>query len=55
VTCASSTALLMESLQNGLVSINCQLCSNNGVEGTARAYFEAPPPSVVLCANRLKT
>jgi len=26
-----------------------------GVEGKARAFFSAPPPTVVLCANRLRS
>ena len=28
---------------------------NKGVEGSARAFFAAPPPTIVLCQNRLKT
>ena len=28
-------------------------CPTSGVQGTARAFLEAPPMSIVLCANRL--
>ncbi|TDH70093.1 hypothetical protein CCR75_009544 [Bremia lactucae] len=31
----------------------CIDCRADGPEGNARAFFSAPPPTVVLCANRL--
>ena len=31
----------------------CRFCPTSGVQGTARAFLEAPPMSIVLCANRL--
>ncbi|EEY54858.1 metalloprotease family M76, putative [Phytophthora infestans T30-4] len=31
----------------------CLDCRDDGPEGNARAFFSAPPPTVVFCANRL--
>ncbi|KUF83036.1 EF-hand calcium-binding domain-containing protein 10 [Phytophthora nicotianae] len=31
----------------------CLECRDDGPEGNARAFFSAPPPTVVFCANRL--
>lgn len=31
----------------------CLECRDDGAEGNARAFFSAPPPTVVFCANRL--
>ncbi|CAI5728978.1 unnamed protein product [Peronospora effusa] len=31
----------------------CLDCRDDGPEGKARAFFSAPPPTVVFCANRL--
>ncbi|KAJ0402348.1 hypothetical protein ATCC90586_006544 [Pythium insidiosum] len=31
----------------------CIDCRDDGPEGRARAFFSAPPPTVVFCANRL--
>ncbi|CEG46791.1 metalloprotease family [Plasmopara halstedii] len=31
----------------------CLDCRDNGPEGNARAFFSAPPPTIVFCANRL--
>ncbi|GAB9472168.1 hypothetical protein Gpo141_00009354 [Globisporangium polare] len=31
----------------------CIECKEDGPEGRARAFFSAPPPTVVFCANRL--
>ncbi|KAF1335798.1 Metalloprotease family m76, partial [Globisporangium splendens] len=31
----------------------CIECKNDGPEGRARAFFSAPPPTIVFCANRL--
>ncbi|KAG7395647.1 EF-hand calcium-binding domain-containing protein 10 [Phytophthora boehmeriae] len=31
----------------------CLECRADGPEGNARAFFSAPPPTVVFCANRL--
>jgi len=35
------------------ISVLCRVCGDAGPEGTARAYVEAPPIGMVLCANRL--
>nr|CCA17587.1 metalloprotease family M76 putative [Albugo laibachii Nc14] len=31
----------------------CLMCQEEGPEGKARAFFSAPPPTIVFCANRL--
>uniref|UniRef100_K3WBI6 Mitochondrial inner membrane protease ATP23 n=1 Tax=Globisporangium ultimum (strain ATCC 200006 / CBS 805.95 / DAOM BR144) TaxID=431595 RepID=K3WBI6_GLOUD len=31
----------------------CIECKDDGPEGRARAFFSAPPPTIVFCANRL--
>ncbi|KAL0587586.1 hypothetical protein ABG067_002882, partial [Albugo candida] len=31
----------------------CLMCREEGPEGKARAFFSAPPPTIVFCANRL--
>uniref|UniRef100_M4C0K3 Mitochondrial inner membrane protease ATP23 n=1 Tax=Hyaloperonospora arabidopsidis (strain Emoy2) TaxID=559515 RepID=M4C0K3_HYAAE len=31
----------------------CLDCRDDGPEGSARAFFSAPPPTIVFCANRL--
>ena len=34
-------------------NIACKTCTNNGVEGKARAFITADPNQIILCANRL--
>ena len=36
------------------LNIKCLNCAEEGIAMKARAYMEAPPMSVVLCANRLQ-
>mmetsp|Transcript_15007 Transcript_15007/g.34661 ORF Transcript_15007/g.34661 Transcript_15007/m.34661 type:complete len:204 (+) Transcript_15007:65-676(+) len=36
------------------LAISCRKCGIEGAEGCARAYLEAPPVALVLCANRLE-
>lgn len=36
------------------LNIKCLDCAEEGIAMKARAYMEAPPMSVVLCANRLR-
>ncbi|TYZ57738.1 hypothetical protein PybrP1_001236 [[Pythium] brassicae (nom. inval.)] len=35
------------------INFVCLECRDDGPEGRARAFFSAPPPTVVFCANRL--
>lgn len=35
------------------IKVNVRNCGTLGPEGTARAFLEAPPVAMVLCANRL--
>ena len=35
------------------LSMLCKTCGKKGAEGGARAFVEAPPVGLVLCANRL--
>jgi inner membrane protease ATP23 len=37
----------------GRISFRCEQCPSTGAAGGARAYFEAPPAGIALCANRL--
>ncbi|DBA04406.1 TPA: hypothetical protein N0F65_010002 [Lagenidium giganteum] len=37
------------------ISFACIECRDDGPEGRARAFFSAPPPTVVFCANRLRS
>eukprot|EP00903_Cladosiphon_okamuranus_P017858 g16435.t1 len=37
----------------GGLRLECRVCPPTGPAGGARAYLEAPPPGIVLCANRL--
>ncbi|CAM9425732.1 unnamed protein product [Ectocarpus sp. 8 AP-2014] len=40
-------------LEPGGLRLVCQTCPRQGPAAAARAYLEAPPPGIVLCANRL--
>lgn len=40
-------------LHTNKLNVMYQECSQNGVEGCARAYFSGPPATIVLCTNRL--
>lgn len=44
---------LYSALQYKNVPVECRICQNDGVEGTARAFISAPPLRITLCANRL--
>jgi len=37
-----------------MLSALCRECSTSGIEAGARAFLENPPPTIVLCANRLR-
>ncbi|CAM9218564.1 unnamed protein product [Pylaiella littoralis] len=41
------------SLEPAGLQLECRVCSTTGPAAGARAYLEAPPPGIVLCANRL--
>jgi hypothetical protein len=46
---------LLTSIVDHNIQVNCEYCSNDGVEGTARAYLSLDNGlNIVLCANRLR-
>lgn len=44
----------IQTRMNSTLNIKCMDCSEEGIAMKARAYMEAPPMSIILCANRLQ-
>ncbi|TMW55023.1 hypothetical protein Poli38472_013785 [Pythium oligandrum] len=49
----ADTSSSTTSARKNSIDFVCLDCREDGPEGRARAFFSAPPPTVVFCANRL--
>lgn len=52
---ATTEAIAAVQEPHPLAKLECRICPETGPASGARAFLEAPPPSIVLCANRLAT